>query len=241
VRLYSSRAGVRYLVHDFCYAGEVNPLGLTANLNGQSIPTTPITGLNTPVHSLCFLFRWKGDLVRTLTMGAFGVAGGGPSDAFGHGPTGAGGRDPTNFNGWLQPLNTPVTANIPEPMIEFIELLSNNTSIVKKVRVLDLILDVSSRYYKGTAGIGIPILPYGFAPTLANANTGLVDFSLVDNLQLNSYTFNTPNGFATMVAYCTADIGDNAAATAFITLQIIGIGFNFLDIMAYDMFSVRPQ
>ncbi len=150
VRLYSSRAGVRYMVHDFVYAnsGAIAMGTYTSSLNGSVISGLPaITGLNNAIHSLCFLFRWHGDLNRTLSLTA------GPSDAYGR--NGGGGRDMTNFNGWLQPANTPITANISEPLFEFLELLSNNTSIVKKERVLQMINDLASRHFKGTAGIGM--------------------------------------------------------------------------------------
>ncbi len=157
VRLYSSRAGVRYLVNDFVYAngGSIAVGAAATSLGGAAITVSNITGLNNPIHSLCFVFRWYTDTRRTLSLTA------GPSDAFGRITGGVGGRDMTNFNGWLQPALTPVTANVPEPALEFLEMVSGNTSIVKKERVLHMIGDVASRFYKGTAGIGIPIAPYG--------------------------------------------------------------------------------
>ncbi len=58
VNLYSSRSGVRYLVHDFVYPPSVNPLGTGATVLGGAAVSTTITGLNSLVHSLVFLFQY---------------------------------------------------------------------------------------------------------------------------------------------------------------------------------------
>ncbi len=63
---------------------------------------------------------------------------------------------------------------------------------------------------------------------------------MIDNLTLNAYTFSSPNGYTTQGAYAVGDIGDSSS-NGYLDLTLIGIGFNFIDIMAYDMFSVRPQ
>jgi hypothetical protein len=72
---------------------------------------------------------------------------------------------------------------------------------------------------------------------MPNAITGGVDFSLLDALSLNAYTFNAPNGFAGQHAYATADIGGNDA----IQLRIIGVHYDNVDILAFDAMSLLPK
>ncbi len=160
IRLGSSKRGVRYLVNDFQYLSPINPIspaGATAanvSLSGSApIPSgIKLEGFNGTCHSLVLVPYWATD--RSRTCGVTGTTGTGDTSLGGHGTTGAGGADWNNHNGWLQPLNTPVSANVPEPMIEFLRITYGNTDLLRQTRVLDLVGDISSRFYKGTAGWG---------------------------------------------------------------------------------------
>jgi hypothetical protein len=239
VNLSASKRGIRQMVYDFGYCTPLAPITSTTStsLNGAAPNTSgvKIEGFNGNCHSLIILPYWNTD--RTRLCGITGTTGTGDTTLGGHGTTGAGGADWNNHNGWLQPLNTPVTANVPEPMIEYLRITYGNTDLMRQTRVLDLLGDIRTRFYKGSAGWGVPAIPFGYAPTMYNANTGLVDGSLIDNPYLISTTFNTPNGYTTQGAYSAADITD----TTYLWFQIIFIGYNFIDILAHDMFSIAPK
>lgn len=220
---------------EFQYA---NPLTIASSqaLDGSRITVGVIQGLNIPIHTLGFLIQWTSDITRTCT------ASGGPSDNYGH--VGNNGRDDTNFNGWRQPLYNPPAAQRSVAMFSDIEVKSNNTDVVKRVPLTDVLVDWRSRFYKGDLDLGIPMIPFAYAPTLPNCVSGAVDMFPVDAPTLYLYTNSSPNSVSTVAAYVALDLATisgagtftvPSTATSSVTITPFGIGYSSYDIIMHDI------
>lgn len=153
--------------------------------------------------------RWADDLSRNTTAA-------GPSNTNGAplAPLAGTGRDNFNVNGWLQPLRTPPaeSSGWVTPLIQKIRLYTNNYDIVKQIRVEELIYG-EHRFFLGSAGginAGILVWPFDVEGVLANQSIGPIDFSQISQPQLDITLSSSPNGYSTINAFATADLGGNS-------------------------------
>ncbi len=224
IAMMSAPDGVR-LLYDATQWHTQSKLDSTAALDG-TMQSFELKNLSMPTKFLIILLRWVGDLSRT--SGASG-----PSDNFGTNGV-MGGADYFNIAGWLAPLLTPVpdTSGPAVPLISHIALRSGSNYILRKTPVQEIINDYQGRWFKGTPGSGMLVIPLSHLPTLPNACTSFLDFSLIDTPTLDIYKSSSPNGYATVGAYAQADIGD---VNSGLYIDCVAYCHDNIDIQSYDL------
>jgi len=174
------------------------------------------------------MIRWTTDLARTASAA-------GPSDTTGTLAGGIGGADYFNVAGWAAPLRTPVADSYgpATPMITHVAIKSGTNYILRKTPVDELMNDVQGRWFKGTPGLGLLLIPLSHLPTMPNACTGGLDFGVIDTPQLVLTKASSPNGGYTNVgAYANADIGDSSSGAQ---IDVCAVVYNNIDIQSYDI------
>lgn len=197
----------------------------TENLDG-TVKLVELKNLSMPTKFLAIMCRWTGDLNRTSSAS-------GASDNYGTNGV-MGGADYFNVSGWAAPLLTPVLDSLGPavPLFTHIALKSGSNYILRKTPVEEIMNDYQGRWFRGTPGLGVLLIPLAHLPTLPNACTGFLDFSVIDTPMLEITKSATPNGgYANVGAYAAADIGDASSG-----LQIDAIAFihDNIDFQSYD-------
>lgn len=225
VSTMASPQGYRLLFDDYqWHTGSYVPAAEA--LNGQDY-TIELKNLSKPTKALVVMMRWSGDLDRSCSAS-------GPSDAYGT-IANLGGADWFNVSGVHSPLLTPVADSYgpATPLFTDIAIKSGNNYILRKTNIEEAIHDLGWRFCKGTSGIGFLFVPLSLLPTMPNACTGFIDFSVVDSPQLVLTKSSTPNGgYATVGDYAAADIGDAASR---VKVDVAAICLDNIDIQSYDL------
>jgi hypothetical protein len=215
VALYRSRKGLRYLINEVQRPPDQVIPQATASNTGQTI-SWQVLNVNQPVYAAAWLLRWQADLTASYLAAQTNAVYG---------------RNWFNCNGWLQPAGTTLPLR---PMFNNMAMKSGNNNLIYQGSIWDFLDDKSGRYFKNGAATvrGIPTISYAHRPTAANACTGSVDWSVV-NQPIQFWQFGS-GAYATIALWATQDIGfvsDLVVAGIFFT-------YNNIDVTNYD--AIRP-
>jgi len=217
VALYRSRKGLRYLI---CEVQRPPDQVISGTQGVAGTISYQVLNVNQPVFAAAWLLRWNNDLTATyLTSPAI-------NNTYG--------RNWFNCNGWLQPAGTSLPLR---PMFTNMAIKSGNNNLVYQATIFDLLDDKSIRYFKnGAAQVrGIPCISYAHRPTAANACTGSVDFSVV-NQPIQFWQFNADPPYATVNLWANQDLG--IAGGSDLVISGIFYTYNNIDVTNYD--AIRP-
>jgi hypothetical protein len=211
VALYRSRKGLRYLICEVQRPPD-QVISQTQTIAGTL--SYQVLNVNQPVFAAAWLLRWNNDLTCTyLTSPAINAAYG---------------RSWFSCNGWLQPAGTSLPIR---PMFTNMAIKSGNNNLVYQATIFDLLDDKSIRYFKNGAATvrGIPAISYAHRPTAANACTGSVDFSVV-NQPIQFWQCNPTPPYATVALWAVQDIG----TASDLVISSIYFTYNNIDVTNYD-------